>query len=376
MTKETRRFRRRTVLKTAGTVGIGTAVFGDAAAAGPSNGCDRVVDPDSNAPQHYDTIQGAVDDATPDDRICVKPGSYDEQVVIETDDITLSGSGNPKNVVVDGGSGIRETVTVADAAGVTVDAVTVKNTGGSGNSQESFGIRVVGESDDFALEDSVVTDVSEEARAAGLGVDAAPGPLPKYSPSEATISGTEVHNCRIENIYTTNSDPGGDYGSKTKAKGIANHGDVRGTAITRTTITTIGDTGSGRNSSFGRGVTLTEDDNDVGPTDFEIRLCEFSDMDGTFGNPFDGAAIFVGEYSDFGDHVVEDNDILVAVENFPNGEPPQSGNDVLNAPRNYWGASNGPNITGGAGGDGSNVTKNVEFMPFRDRSVNNAGSNV
>lgn len=365
---------RRTVLKTIGGAS-GLAIVGSASA---TKGCDLVVNADSNSPKQYDTIQGAVDDASTGNTICVKPGTYDEQVVIETAGLTLRGSGNPKNIVVDGGSGIRETIDVNGASGLTIDGFTIENTGGSGNSLESYGVRVTGDSDDFTFRDSVVKGINEEARATGLAVDAQPGPIPDKPASQSTISGLEVHNCRFENIYTTNPNPGGDFGSTTKAKGIGCNGDVPGAKITQTTITNIGDTGSGRNSTFGRGIGFTEDGAHppVGPSDFEIRLCEFSNMDGNFGNPFDGAALFVGEYPDFGNHVVEDNNILVAVENFPNGDPPQSGNDVLNAPDNYWNAADGPNITGGAGGNGSNVTKNVEFAPFREKTVNNAGSSV
>lgn len=376
MNGENRPLRRRSVLKTIGAAGIATTAFSTTAVARPSRGCDHLVNPRSNSPQQYDTIQAAVDAAAPGDTICITPDTYTEGVVIETDDLTLRGSGNPKNVVLDGGTGVREAVFVTDASGVTLDGLTVRNTGGSGSSLESYGIRVVGASDEFTLRNSVIRDISEEARASGLSVDAAPGPIPNSNPTVVPISATTVENCRIQNIYTTNPNPGGDFGSTTKAKGIAHNGDVSGTTITRTTITNIGDTGSGRNSTFGRGVTFTEDDDDIGPSDFEIRLCEFSTMDGNFGNPFDGAALFVGEYPDFGTHVVEDNNVLVAVENFPNGVPPQSTNDVLSAPRNYWGAADGPNVTGGAGGSGSNVTKNVEFTPFRDKPVNNAGSNV
>ncbi|PSP93779.1 hypothetical protein BRC91_09325 [Halobacteriales archaeon QS_4_62_28] len=353
-----------------GAVGVGATVSGHGAA--QSQNCDLQVNPDANSPQQYDTVQGAVDDASAGDTICVTAGTYEGQVVVDTDDLSIRGTGNPKNVVIDGGSGVRDAVFITNAAGVTVERITVRNTGGSGDSQESFGVRVVGESDGFTLENSVVEDVSEEARATGLGVDAAPGPLPTVSPSKATISGTTVRNCRIENIAATSDSPGGDFGSKSKAKGIANHGDVPGTTIVQTTVTNVGSSGS----TFGRAVTLTEDDNNVGPTDFEIRQSEFSDMTGTFGNPFEGAALFVGEYPDFGDHVVENNNILSTVENFPDGDPPQSNNDVLDAPSNYWGASDGPNVVNGGGGSGSAVTKNVEFDPIREGEVNNAGANV
>lgn len=371
---------RRAVLKSIGAAGIGTAAFSGTVVGSPpgNQGCDLVVNPDSNSQQNYDTIQDAVDSAGSGDTICVRPGDYNEQVVIETADLTLRGAGNPDNVVVDGGSGVRETIDVNGAANVTIESFTIENTAGSGDSLESYGVRVTGESDNFTFRDSIVRGINEEARATGLAIDAQPGPIPDKPASQSTISGVEIHNCRIENIYTTNPNPGDDFGSTTKAKGIGCNGDVPGAEITETTITNIGDTGSGRNSTFGRGISFTEDGADppVGPSDFEIRFCEFSDMDGNYGNPFDGAALFVGEYPDFGDHEVTENNILVAVENFPNGEPEQSDNDVLNAPDNYWDAADGPNITGGAGGSGSNVTKNVEFTPFRERSVNNAGSNV
>lgn len=366
---------RRTVLQTIGGA-AGLALVGSATA---KKGCDLVVNPDSNSPQHHDTIQGAVDDASAGDTICVKPGTYDEQVVIETADLTLRGSGNPKDIVVDGGSGVRETIDVNGASGVTIDGFTVENTGSSGGSLESYGVRVTGESDNFTFRDSVIRGINEVARATGLAVDAQPGPIPDKPASKATISGLEVHNCRIENIYAT-GDPGGDFSGTSRAKGIACNGDVPGAKITQTTVTNIG----GSNTTFGRGISFTEDGADppVGASDFEIRLCEFDGMEGTHTlgsgqpNPFAGAAMFVGEYPDFGNHVVEDNNILEPVENFPDGVPPQSGNDELDAPNNYWDASDGPNVAGGGGGSGSFVTKNVDFTPFRGKSVNNAGSNV
>lgn len=367
---------RRTVLRAVGGA-TGLAYVGTVSA---GKGCDLKVNPDSNSPKHYDTIQGAVDDAEEDDTVCVKPGTYEEQVTVELDNLTLRGSGNPKNIVVDGGSGIRETIDVDGASGVTIDGFTVENTGSSGQSPESYGVRVTGESDDFTFRDSVIRGINEVARATGLAVDAQPGPIPDKPASQATISGLEVHNCRIENIYTIPPDPGGDFSGTSKAKGIACNGDVPGATITQTTITNIG----GSDTTFGRGISFTEDGDKppVGASDFEIRLCEFDEMDGTHQlgsgdpNPFAGAAIFVGEYPDFGNHVVEDNNILEAVENFPDGDPPQSGNGELTAPDNYWDADDGPNVAGGGGGSGSFVTKNVEFTPFRERSVNNAGSNV
>src|SRR5918992_1766824 len=56
-----------------------------AALAGGSHGKVRVVQPG-------DSIQAAIDAASPGDTILVKPGEYAEALVITTDDLTLKGS--------------------------------------------------------------------------------------------------------------------------------------------------------------------------------------------------------------------------------------------------------------------------------------------
>lgn len=72
---------RRTALKGIVVGGIGGMVFGGSAAAKPGKGnsngkCDTVV------PDDHSTIQAAVDAANSGDTICVKDGTYAEQVVI------------------------------------------------------------------------------------------------------------------------------------------------------------------------------------------------------------------------------------------------------------------------------------------------------
>jgi hypothetical protein len=77
---------RRTVLKHLGAGALGVCGLAGTAAAGPGNGkgrgrggggrCDRVV------PDDHGTIQAAVDAAAPGETICVKDGTYAEQVVI------------------------------------------------------------------------------------------------------------------------------------------------------------------------------------------------------------------------------------------------------------------------------------------------------
>lgn len=54
----------------------------------PARACDLVV------PDNYSTIQGAVDDGSPGDRVCVKSGTYSEQIVIDKN-LTLVGFDDP-----------------------------------------------------------------------------------------------------------------------------------------------------------------------------------------------------------------------------------------------------------------------------------------
>lgn len=74
-------------------------------------------------PEQYGTIQGAVDAARPGDLVLVEPGTYHEEVVVDTDSITIRGV-DRNEVVLDGrdelGNGIEVT-----ASGVAVENLTL-----------------------------------------------------------------------------------------------------------------------------------------------------------------------------------------------------------------------------------------------------------
>src|SRR5688500_3942054 len=61
-------------------------------------------------PEDHDTIQGAVDAAAPGDLILIAPGTYEEAVDVETEDLTIRGL-DRNEVVLEGGfeleNGIR-----------------------------------------------------------------------------------------------------------------------------------------------------------------------------------------------------------------------------------------------------------------------------
>ncbi len=57
---------------------------------GRGRGPDILVNP--NSPQHAETIQEGVDRADPSDTVRVTPGTYEEYVRVDTEDVTVVGS--------------------------------------------------------------------------------------------------------------------------------------------------------------------------------------------------------------------------------------------------------------------------------------------
>jgi len=327
-----------------------------------------------------DSIQSAIDSASDGDVISVFGGSfgdgsdYGENLNIDKPLMLARASAEMPSIM--GDSSALRTVTVT-ADDVTIDGFEIT---GEETAEQNFGVQVLPKSGggtrmNFTLCNSRVYDLEAEGRATGLGINMDPSNL--TGANAAPAENIDVYNCRFENIRCSSTDPGtGDGGvvdDRSKAKGIALVGDITDTLIRHVSVLNIGN----GTTTFGRGVTATEGNAtpSVGPKDFEIYNSEFSGMEGAFGNAYDGAAMFVGEYADFGASVVWNNNILSPVENFPNGTPPQSGNDVLSAPSNYWDDSGGPSGPGGSGG-GVAVTENVEFTPVESSSLSDAGSTV
>lgn len=120
------------------TTALASALTLAACAAGPASSDDKTPGV-LHVPGEYETVQAAVDAAAPGELVLIDPGTYPEEVLVTTDDLTIRGT-DRNDVVIDGestrGSGI-----VATADGVRIENLTVRRT-------MYYGVLVTGMHDD------------------------------------------------------------------------------------------------------------------------------------------------------------------------------------------------------------------------------------
>ena len=79
-----------------------------------------------SVPDDHPTIQEAVDAAEPGDLVLIAPGTYEEAVNVETDELTIRGL-DRNEVVLDGGFELDNGIRVVGANGVAIENMTARN---------------------------------------------------------------------------------------------------------------------------------------------------------------------------------------------------------------------------------------------------------
>ena len=186
-----------------------TAVVGAGNAVADSN--ELVVDQAGDG--EYETIQNAVNDSSPGDTIVVKKGVYEEEVLIDVEDVAIVAA-DGETPVLDGGSTHNTSIAIeAGADAVTIDGLEVRNYDLSEEIGPPPVISVEG--DDVELTNLTVSetiDASEVIRVDGDGAV-----LTNVTASENTDASQVIqidgHGATVsESVITNNTGSGSDAG--------------------------------------------------------------------------------------------------------------------------------------------------------------------
>jgi hypothetical protein len=355
----------------------------------------------------------AVDQASPGDTISVGPGTFNESVTIDTEDVTVEGP----NAGIAGDSDqrgdesiITSGLTIA-ADGVTIDGVQIENADRDGI---RFGPDTV--PSNVTIQNSVVTNVTGDTggKAAANGIQFFFGGVANETAKNVRIldneisdisapdtgqnesdaigvnvlpRGNDIVNLRIAGNTIENISVG-DSSGRSEARGISigtqfentsdgsrgNFGQAIGLTVENNNISNL-------ESDFTRAIALFEDkkgaaktsDKPVGPVNFTIIGNNISGVNSE-ANFFD-AAIFIGEYGNFGNgHIVQNNNFTGAtVQNF-------NDSDALNTTGNtFSGDPKGDIHYTAADADVDSIINSNTFnrrVTIRDASGNVTGDTI
>lgn len=196
--------RRRTLEGIAAAGGIIGLSGGAAANPGNGNGCDLKVNPGSNSPNHYDTIQNAVVAASSGDTVCVTQDTYDEHVVVDKD-ITLKGVGNRDKIVVDAPDGEPYAIEVLN------DNVTVKNLTATGATSGDAEGLTAQNTTGVHLENLVIRDNDDRGLTVGHSEDATLKKITAKNNGDDGITVWQSHDCTVSNCEAFDNGDNGIY---------------------------------------------------------------------------------------------------------------------------------------------------------------------
>ena len=113
-----------------GLIGAGCGDDGDSAE-GDTSSTESTGPSTLRVPEDHETIQAAVDAASPGDLILISPGVYEEAVDVTVDELTIRGL-DRNEVILDGKFELENGIRVLDAKGVAVENMTARNYTGNG----------------------------------------------------------------------------------------------------------------------------------------------------------------------------------------------------------------------------------------------------
>ena len=372
MTEDNRYVGRRTVLTTIG----GTAVLGSGVAGtvGASQHCDAVV-------SDGDSVQAAIAGAAPGDTVCVEPGTYEEDVSVDIDRLTLKGPN--AGTAGDEDRGDEATVNgqvILSGDETTLDGFEVSPPPAE-STQTSEAIRASNTPNDVAIENNVVRDFERDDSGGGFyGVDGINlfGGDVNEAIENATVRRNKVQNIRNEDVAG--------------AAGISVQGNVEGAVVEANVVTEIAE----EVTAYGFGVVIRGTGNhDEVPTDVEVSGNDLTDVLSDPGSQFDGVGFEVeaeGTNYEATENRIEDNNLGIEVKTAA-AETSVNRNDIagntrlgalntdgdtLDATENWWGHASGPggpdgrrNPAGREVGQGDDIEGDVAFDPWLRRSIDN-----
>lgn len=308
--------------------GVGTVGATPGNGAGNGQNCDIVV------PRDYESIQAAVDNANSGDSICLRPGTYSENVSVDVG-VTLRGRTAPNSgrpAVIDGWVSL-------DAAGSKLHKTKVTRTTpftASGFTPDPFGVRVT--ANDTTVANNIVTGLTDVASPSKWRAINGIQVFGRNQVSNVTIRNNEVRDTRKEVV-------GGLAGIKLQADQTTV--DVAGNSITDL-----------HSSGWVWGVVLAGSGSAEGyPKNVVVQKNTMERLnDGSVHNvdeerdavPYPGSAFGIDNGAKANEATVTYNNLLA-----PNGMESKDSENRLVAECNWWGAKSGPTDSKNPDGTGT-----------------------
>lgn len=335
-----------------GVAGLSTAPENANAAS-----CDIVVDADGG--EDHTTIQAAIDSAGGGETICVKPGTYPEEVEVDTP-VTLHGTNDPDGsdaAVVDGSL----TISVSD---VTVQKLKIApSTIFTAGGLDPHGILVTGDLEEVTIENNVVEGMTADSQGGTVTING----IQVWNDGPDHQTGTAIRDNTVRDLHNQGGSEWPNYGG---AAAIKVQGVVENTTVTGNTVESIHSAGW----TYGVVTTHTANASEVSPKNTTVERNTIEEVnDGSVYDVFEDpkSAPYPGSaFAIDGDSIA--NEATVSLNNFletPIGAQNKDDDNTLVAECNFWGHATGPDTDENDNGKGASTLGDVDYKPWNTRKI-------